>query len=603
MPTIQGINSKKCFLLGKRKLSEIALASIEHHFPDSWVTNFCKLFPAAIQTELVRHLGPDATYCKKEALKSKLKIIYARLLGLFDTELGKLSVDEKEAIKTKITDSITECTPGFHNRVNFIALGFSISRTLTDLLYDIRFGIVEATVYGAIPRGSIDVHVHNNFFTIASELYGIYPINREDVYSGEVSSVVIRATLKSEFESKYVPHILFDSLIERMTNILSRVGYTGKKKPGFYTHDQYSKFIDTLEMIFEIRLNPEEIFCTNGDGNVIDLNWTAIKKQLLCKLILEKYFFITAKLLVVIDAVFGAEKAAFFKQTNTEGWNCLMIAVAEQQVDVLQTTFAVLSGLSSQDKISIFKQVSVEGSNCLMVAISQKADISKLLEKINLLPEEDRQEIFTQKNNSGLNWLMIAIRHHPVRLPALLKVICKLSAADRKAILLELQSKDWETCFFTMLKIENKFDVTEMNSIMAEATLEEQIRFIKNHNRDIRPHVANPSALLYFSGISFEILQDLQKEYNQKKHRLYSFVKIILQRYIAEMKSKPLDSHLTKVGFFEFGFSVRSKLLSAEALLTAMNRDPEGETEEMRRILKDQACQQGRLHRISCLIV
>jgi ankyrin repeat protein len=174
--------------------------------PKDWYAQLEALFYQADKglekKSLERHLGTDSSYELKKILAEQLQLIYYRLQGHLDTELGPLSDDHRIALLNKLTEEITQCTLGFHNRVNVIVDSFQKPCNLDQLLYMLRKRIVE-DVASSLTN---EIHTWNQVSIIAAaEGLGIKPNFSNDPYIRTESNDDIRRTLRETFQKKFTP--------------------------------------------------------------------------------------------------------------------------------------------------------------------------------------------------------------------------------------------------------------------------------------------------------------------------------------------------------------------------------------------------------------
>lgn len=149
-----------------------------------------------------KHLDETSTYRAKIPLLDQLQLIYHRLLGNLDAELGELSADHRHSLIYKLTEEIKECTEGFHNRVNIIVESFHKPRNLAELLYIVRNRLVQEVA----TQLTNEVHAWNGVSVIAAiDGLGIKPNFPNDTYSGALSKNSIRRALQQTFSKKFTP--------------------------------------------------------------------------------------------------------------------------------------------------------------------------------------------------------------------------------------------------------------------------------------------------------------------------------------------------------------------------------------------------------------
>lgn len=149
-----------------------------------------------------KHVGKTSEYQAKIPLLKQLQLIYHRLQGNLDSELDKLSSDNRQALISKLIEEIHHCSQGFHNRVNIIVDSFHKPRNLAELLYTVRKELVEE-VASTLTH---EVHAWNRISVIAaSDGLGIKANFPEDTYVGALSETLIRRKLQEIFYKKFTP--------------------------------------------------------------------------------------------------------------------------------------------------------------------------------------------------------------------------------------------------------------------------------------------------------------------------------------------------------------------------------------------------------------
>ena len=86
--------------------------------PTDWLSQLetmCCDYNSTLKKPFAKHTGKDATYTLKKELIDQLQVIYYRLSGDLDVQLGKLSDNQRTSILLKLTEEIQACTAGFHN--------------------------------------------------------------------------------------------------------------------------------------------------------------------------------------------------------------------------------------------------------------------------------------------------------------------------------------------------------------------------------------------------------------------------------------------------------------------------------------------------------
>lgn len=241
--------------------------------PDNWLQ---KLFEIAdnsvaesLRGKLRRrvnvHVGEDSTYKLKKEVLDGLKVLYGKFTHP-DTK-----PDEKTSLTLKLLERAEECTPGFHNGVNQLVQSFGMPKTLDELLYQVRYEMVEKAALSQ----SNEIHNYNRFFTLASRIgYGIYPINSRDVYTGSIIDNDIKQILARAF--RFFP--LLNGLISQCNSVLCHLGYMGRKTTG-YKRAEMDGFTSFLSEIF--KLHPDVIQGRFAESNIprLQKNLDTKKKQ------------------------------------------------------------------------------------------------------------------------------------------------------------------------------------------------------------------------------------------------------------------------------------------------------------------------------------
>ncbi|HLB56236.1 MAG TPA: hypothetical protein VJK30_02760 [Coxiellaceae bacterium] len=255
----------------------------------------------------------------KPALIEKLKIIYHRLSGNLDSQLGKLTSDMREQMLSQLDEDIIACTAGFHNRVNLIVASMQLPSSLSELLCKVRQSLVENA--GAATGG---IHTWNRFTRLAKEQgYGVKINLESDRYINDPGIVELRddtitKKLKEKFESEFRPLALPFLLSDELRGYAISLGYsglrdgtTGEGKNYNAQMRDFEKLIKSclpnqpakpevaieseseteITITFKTRLGKSaEYFIFSADENYIrDINWQTINKLFLELLQKEKY--------------------------------------------------------------------------------------------------------------------------------------------------------------------------------------------------------------------------------------------------------------------------------------------------------------------------
>ncbi|OGT42608.1 MAG: hypothetical protein A3F13_09355 [Gammaproteobacteria bacterium RIFCSPHIGHO2_12_FULL_40_19] len=262
--------------------------------PLDWIVQL-KYSDSLLKKHLDQHIGIGSSYKYKMQLIDTLKIIFFRLGGQLDPQLGKASDSIRAVIYSKLTDDIALCTAGFHNRCNEIIQSFGIPQSFTQLLHIARESLV---VKAAVKLLNNDVHFQNTVFSVANTAgFGVRARNTDDIHPGAVDDNTILKALTSTFKEEYTPINLTLLLIDQLNTIVLESGITNDAKTGFDSRDMkklhallegYLK--DHTPLIASCFLQKEY----EEDGipltRFFAINWKTIAHHIFEKLCTDRYF-------------------------------------------------------------------------------------------------------------------------------------------------------------------------------------------------------------------------------------------------------------------------------------------------------------------------
>lgn len=275
-----------------------------------------------LQAPFAKHLDKDSDYPLKDILTRQLKLIYHRLKGHLDSELSSLTEDRRKALIFKLTEEITHCTEGFHNRVNNIVDTFQKPRSLDELLYKARKSIVDnvATLLTS------EVHAWNQVSAIASiDGLGVQANFPDDRYSGALSDETIRLTLQEAFEKNFTPFNIPCLLSNELMELIPELEVERHKPEGLRLETR-EKIVKYIKYYLPNSVNPKNpldwqkyfnIYRDKKDPlNIViqNLNWNAIYKYFYEALSTLGYFKHTPEIYDLIDA-------AYYNHFNLYGKN------------------------------------------------------------------------------------------------------------------------------------------------------------------------------------------------------------------------------------------------------------------------------------------
>jgi hypothetical protein len=238
--------------------------------------------------ELNRHAGENSGYSKKSQLLESLSTLYAIFTH------SKTSNEQKSLIASRIEEDVKECSPGFHDRVNYVIILFNMPQNLAQLVAQARFKLADRIAGILASKSAQGVHVHNRVIQVAHEAgFGVWPINTSDLYystgSSDLSNEDINKILQTGFNNHFQLFALLNALCEQIEALIAVHGYQGKRGLGnAYEKEAYEKFCECCNHFILSEIG-ELLEIDTTSGKVIDLNWRHVKRALLQQLIEEDY--------------------------------------------------------------------------------------------------------------------------------------------------------------------------------------------------------------------------------------------------------------------------------------------------------------------------
>lgn len=229
---------------------------------------------------LRKHLS--STDSSHSELADLVQIIANRLNGSLDTQLGAMTNDDKAILYYKLTEEITNCTPGFYNRCAEIVQWFSRPQDFFELLQLVR----ESLVSNIAAKLTQDVHEVNQVFLVASTLgFGVRVRNKQDTYRFWPMDT-IRSKITEEFNCDFTPLHLPYLICEQFISIIS-TDYNGRKAHGVsYNAGEMERIAKLIERYFSTgaKRNASEYFILQDDYLLADLDWALIRRLIFIKL-------------------------------------------------------------------------------------------------------------------------------------------------------------------------------------------------------------------------------------------------------------------------------------------------------------------------------
>src|SRR3990167_10894847 len=145
------LNSDKCYTQQQQRLA----ITVPTTLPSHWLTAFYALLSVQLRLddetkqevfnhqtnqvvlltekerffkELDRHVGPQSTYSLKPQLLESLSTLYV----LFTHP--KTIHEQKQLIASRIPEDVSQCSPGFTDRVNFVITLFNMPQNVDELI-------------------------------------------------------------------------------------------------------------------------------------------------------------------------------------------------------------------------------------------------------------------------------------------------------------------------------------------------------------------------------------------------------------------------------------------------------------------------------------
>jgi len=266
--------------------------------PEQWLSQLGDLMAQACQYNqsetrelkffLQQVAGVESQYPSKRNLASLLQIIY----NGFSSDVTPFDITLKKSIVEQTYEAEKNtCIVGFHDRVAEVVNGLTLDESIGGFLMQERKRLVDNTAR----MTTNEVHFHNRFLQVArSHGYGI-PEPFNDRFFGPKEDRLIQALLQTAFDTNYEPIRLLDNLTQAFKIHLQTIyGYLGENQNG-YKNGDYDKFNDFLNRVLE--KNEENsanyVLLDEKTSKAIDLDWNAIKIDLLTTLCNHRYFQLT----------------------------------------------------------------------------------------------------------------------------------------------------------------------------------------------------------------------------------------------------------------------------------------------------------------------
>ena len=309
------IDTNKCYAQQpQRKIP------VPENLSDQWPTKFCELLATQLQLnntvklevldheteELIlltekeiffkdfnRHVGPKSSYSLKSKLLESLLTLYGSFIDLTTT------ATQKTMVACQVQAGIADCTPGFHDGINFTIFLFYMPQNMDELLARVRFSLVDEIAKATAQTNTQGKHVHARFFVVAQAYgYGVWAINPDDIYlhtgSADLSDQDIAKKLAEGFTTHYGLFGILNAMRDQIKTLLIPQGYIGRNedKEG-YKGEVYLKFIELFKRF--ITIDSDELFEMSTTQKIVDINWKNVNGALFKKFYEEGYVDLSAE--------------------------------------------------------------------------------------------------------------------------------------------------------------------------------------------------------------------------------------------------------------------------------------------------------------------
>ena len=264
--------------------------------------------------ELDRHVGATSIYSFKPQLLESLSTLYC----IFND--SKTSDAQKRMIASRIAEDVSQCSPGFTNRVNFVITLFNMPQNIDELMAKARFNLVDRIAGIMAAQNPQGIHVHNRVIELARVAgFGVWPINTDDVYahsgSYHLSDEEIISRVQTGFDNHFQLFALVNALCEQLEALLADHGYQGKRAlEEEYKAEAYAKFMECINYFIPIPMG-ELLESDPTSGKVTNIHWPHVKRALLQRLRTEDYVRFSEEETVLLDKLLRDETTSLDSDT------------------------------------------------------------------------------------------------------------------------------------------------------------------------------------------------------------------------------------------------------------------------------------------------
>lgn len=305
------LNQNKCYAQQKQHLAITVPATLSA----DWLSKFYTLLSVQLQLDDVQkhedydyqadtaifltekerffkaldeHVGEQSTYSSKSEVLKSLATLYTVFTH------PKATHEVKQLIASRIKEDVSQCSPGFANRVNYLIIGLNAPQNRDELLANVRFALVDRIAGIMAAKNAEGIHVHNRVIAVAQSAgFGVWPINTGDVYLRAGSSDITDETIIQRVQTGFANHFqlfgLVNALREQLVALIAKHGYTGKRAlDSEYALEEYKKFHECIKLFIPISM--EALFEIDPDSSkILDIDWQQVKQALLQELRANEY--------------------------------------------------------------------------------------------------------------------------------------------------------------------------------------------------------------------------------------------------------------------------------------------------------------------------
>jgi hypothetical protein len=433
------LNKDKLFRLTPPPALDISSLPV---LPENWLNELAILCygdaakEASYKNPFNQHL---LNLSPQSELSEKMQLIYRRLNGDLNKQLGVLTADDRAVIVCTLIDDIGYCTAGFTNRVNNIYSALHRPQSIDHLLYKVRTCLVEKEVAPSFVAHIVHdgVHVLNSVTYIAFMAgLGIQPNFQDDPHGrhnsyGDNHYSAVQDKLKQVFETRYTPFSIPDLLAQQLHGILVTVGYVGRKTvdSGGYVVSETEQMTKLLKRFLLHRDVDDENACTwnkyfilaSEDENsiILDINWQLVRQYFFEALIKQGYFLQKPQCRRLLD--YPAYRSLYPDNLDECAHEANFIAVffegknypqLFEQLLFIKNNFPDYCKKLVKNQLFFEKGIALAHYLCKNLKKDRAALVDFFVEMPDLYCNETIpiiQQLFLQQNSEGNNALMLAV--------------------------------------------------------------------------------------------------------------------------------------------------------------------------------------------------